>query len=1089
MADEDFDALAEPTEPEPAPLPTPPDEDFDALADAPTGPLTELRDATFRVAEATRTGFNQMLDLIGFGFSKDVAEFLQLRPEPGDPAAIRAIKRTSALFFETPVQAFDLAIAGVEGVLFGLGQIAREFGASDTDVKRTIRETNTFLLSRAGITPSAVPRAPMREAFQRAVPRKARREAGIALDTELDRFASAVGGEPTPPVRVINSTFDRIITRVFDGLRPILRAGEKVGEREFQRLPGHTPRPYLEMRLLTGVPSVVNATFNRGPILRVQPGQKVRVEGVPVPLQPGSVYFAGPKGLNQIIEQMGDNTRLGMLYFAARSAKGIRDTRPEVQLPAGMTDASIARVIKLGNKDPNIVRAFNEYQEFNRTQLNLPVQSGVLSAEGRNAFIAARGGAFTPFYRVVQETLGGNVRAGRSVLKRLRGGPQNLRDIAENVYGNQQMWVELSMRNFALREVFDMIDRFGMDEIATRVKSPLQLGRVTKKGMEDLTRALPEDMKTAILSRDELVQAIMKTRPLGREIVTVYRKGKAQHYEIHDPLFLDAMTAFDPRMLPWGLRFAGGAKTLFTRLVTMAPPFMVMNQMRDMQTAFMQSDGLLLPGITALRGMKSRMLTDENYWLAMANGVGFSTLFKGESAGRGSRARLFYATKGIDKGRVLDSAKTLMHHLEETTSALELSSRLEEFRRVSKTGDLREGGFSGREVTVDFGKRGSSETLRVLTQLGPFLNAGLLGMEKTGQTAVRHPTRTVIRGVVALTIPTLALYQINKDDPDYQALPDYLKDLTWPIKIPGQGFALLPRGFEYGAVFSAVPERIMEAVQQRHGKRFADSFLNIVLNQLRLDPTPQIVSPILDDLMNQKFPGSPIVSERFKRVRPTEQFQPWTSETMVELARILREDTGVEMSPVRAEALVRGYLGTIGIYLLDASDMLARVGMKGELPTPRIEDRPLIRRFWRGFPLRNSQFTADFYEFLSEARIVTGTFSKMIREAREPDLDKPEMRLMAIARAANRVSAVTAQMNAEIRRVYADEKMSGGEKARRMDIARAARNKLHTDFMTKAVPEDILRELGLPVRIQKTPPKPSLGETLPRFRIPSPAGS
>ena len=1062
----DFSRFAE----DGAASPPTPGQDFSAAADIPPGLMQRLSAATGRVIDETVRGTTDTLRATNFGFRAETEKFFSdhgiVGPKPDDSPTTRLLKSANRTLLEGPVAALDAATAGFEGALYGLGQIAREFGASDTSVNKTIRDVNMFVTSKLGEGSTLLPRASVREQVLKDISPEKRTAAGAAVDAELERFARSIGEDPSAIATRTNLTrSEQLLTRITDNVLPA-RVVERAAEGAETVAPtGHQLRPYLELRLLKGTSELIEQVFETGPVRRDE--RK-------------NIVFTGSKGLNDILSQAGPDTPNMMLYFAARGAAQIRKVRPDVQLPAGMDDAAIARVLALGESKPVFKKAFDEYQTFNREVLQLAVDSGRISAEQRKTFIEHRLD-YVPAYRVVEDVTGGNRAGGSAMLRSLKGGPQNLAEISENLYRNTQMWVEASMRNYAKREMYDMIDAAGLKEFATPTKPPVRLGKALPADIAKLAEGvLPEDLVSVLQEEAKTtpVRAAVRAGFTEPNIDVVYRNGKPHFYEIHDSLLVEAMLGQGPQTASTALKIAAGAKTVFTRLVTMAPPFQVRNLIRDTQTAYMNFPseyGTFVPVIDTMRGLWSRLTQNENYRLAMANGVGFSTLFKGEEALKHSaQVRPFYEKRGVDYSFVADTADKLAHVVEAGTSALELASRLRAFEKVAeKTGDLRLAGLEAREITTDFGKRGSSREVQQLASVVPFLNAGLQGVEKSGRTIGEHPIRTSARGIALTTIPTLIAYNAVKNDPDYWALPDWVRDLHWAIpdnfNVPGTqktGFFLIPRGFEYGALFGAVPERIMEAVEQRHGSRFANAMLDIITNQFRLDPIPQLVKPLADQALNRQFPDRPIVTERLEGVRPSEQFSPYTSETLKGLAKILREDAGVEMSPARAEALVQGYFGTIGIYLLDGSDALARQFQKGEPPERRLDDRPLVRSFYTELPLKQSQFGTDFYTLLSETRKVTHTVQKMLEEAREPDLTKREEKLFGVAKAAEAVSVAIGGFNAETRRVYGSETMSGAEKRRRLDELMDARNKTFRGFMGQ-VPEDVMRDLGLRLQQQQ----------------------
>ena len=130
-----------------------------------------------------------------------------------------------------------------------------------------------------------------------------------------------------------------------------------------------------------------------------------------------------------------------------------------------------------------------------------------------------------------------------------------------------------------------------------------------------------------------------------------------------------------------------------------------------------------------------------------------------------------------------------------------------------------------------------------------------------------------------------------------------------------------------------------------------------------MSPVPQTLKPVIEQWANKSaFTGRPIVGMRLARLDPTAQFEPWTSETL----QILGQATG--NSPKRMESLMRGYFGTMGMYLLGVSDFATRnLFALPEHPEKSIEEYPILKSFYRGSEAgRYTRYTTEMYELLRE---------------------------------------------------------------------------------------------------------------------------
>jgi hypothetical protein len=171
---------------------------------------------------------------------------------------------------------------------------------------------------------------------------------------------------------------------------------------------------------------------------------------------------------------------------------------------------------------------------------------------------------------------------------------------------------------------------------------------------------------------------------------------------------------------------------------------------------------------------------------------------------------------------------------------------------------------------------------------------------------------------------------------------------------------------------------MLQFIKDRDGTAFLDSFMWILLEQAGTAPIPQIVNPIFEHKTNRNFTGGNVIPDDLIDVDPREQFRPWSSDTAIFMGQ------KIGMSPLLYDHYVRGYLGTLGMYLTMASDSL----ISGQLPEGPIkpwEDRPIVRRFTRSLPLRRTAYEDSFYELKQEIRNVTATFNKIKAEGRNVD--------------------------------------------------------------------------------------------------------
>jgi hypothetical protein len=84
------------------------------------------------------------------------------------------------------------------------------------------------------------------------------------------------------------------------------------------------------------------------------------------------------------------------------------------------------------------------------------------------------------------------------------------------------------------------------------------------------------------------------------------------------------------------------------------------------------------------------------------------------------------------------------------------------------------------------------------------------------------------------------------------------------------------------------------------------------------------------------------------------------------------------VSPAKVEALLRGYLNTWALYGLTISDAV----FFDDAPDMRVDQYPMLRRFYRQEPARGSKAVRDLYDLIGEVTEVRRTMRNMDRTYR-----------------------------------------------------------------------------------------------------------
>jgi hypothetical protein len=272
-----------------------------------------------------------------------------------------------------------------------------------------------------------------------------------------------------------------------------------------------------------------------------------------------------------------------------------------------------------------------------------------------------------------------------------------------------------------------------------------------------------------------------------------------------------------------------------------------------------------------------------------------------------------------------------------------------------------EGALAARDVTIDFARAGTIS--RQVNQIMAFFNAGTQGFDKLARELRDRPQVVLPRIAAYITIPSIALYLAQRDDPAYQEVPAWQKVMAWVIVDRDRAGNLkhiwrIPKPPELGILFGSIPERILDWIHTRDPHAL-DAAWDGIQN---LDPVhvPEGFSPLLEWWANKTFfTGRPIVPEGIEKLPPGEQSTSRTGE----VARLVGGATN--LSPAKIENTVRSGAGGLGQYGMDIANQIIRSTRRlaGAPPLPRpqqrAEDRAADAPLLRGFMVRIPQLDAQ----------------------------------------------------------------------------------------------------------------------------------
>lgn len=667
-----------------------------------------------------------------------------------------------------------------------------------------------------------------------------------------------------------------------------------------------------------------------------------------------------------------------------------------------------------------------DFDEMNDAVAQIGVETGLINAE--EAAVWKEEGFYLPFYRVLDEET--NPRGPRSIgdsglvrqqaYKVLKGSTSQLDDLLGNALLNWNHLISASLKNQSAVSALDAAQKMG---IAKRV---------------------PKAAKS-------------------KDAVFVKVDGLEQWYEIDDSdggaLVVDALLS-----LNWDglnnrpMKAARAFKRALTIGVTASPEFKVANLMRDTIQAIAVADMSTNITKNLYQGWQATSKDNDAITQMIAGGGAFGD--SGYIHGSDPEAIKRLADKGVERDTILDSRKYIKKVWDKYQ---DFGARLENINRAANYVQAIESGkdrltanFEARDH-LDFTRTGSFTTVRAIAQMTPFLNARLQGLDKLGRSAMSRKQQKQFSLVVGVySALSVALYLGMKDDDDFKAAEEWERDAYHLFKIPGsETMYRFPRPFEIGAIAS-MAERLTEQMvnDDVHGELFAERLAHTLGETFSFNPVPQILKPAMEVAMNRSwFTGRDIesVGMRLSNLSPVNRKRAWTSETAIVMSEAMDAISWgkVVLSPVQVEHLVRGYLGWLGATSLAAADALATRPATGA-PQPasmRFTEYPLIKRFARSGPARNTKYTAIFYDRLNEIGRAYGDI-RQAKKLGETDKaielmedNKEKLRLRKYYnRQRKKLSDISRQMSKI--RLNKSKSLSPSEKRSRMDMLTMRKNKI-----------------------------------------------
>lgn len=658
---------------------------------------------------------------------------------------------------------------------------------------------------------------------------------------------------------------------------------------------------------------------------------------------------------------------------------------------------------------PKYLARAAQLREWQRNNLRLLLDSGLLNRAQFDA-MEALNEDYVPFYRIYETPTGprsgpgaggGFVNLGQGV-GRFKGSDRRIADPLESVVKNAYLFRDLAERNRVGNLFAEGVEAVrGGGRVAEEIARKVKPTTVTHEEIVKVLERAGIDVSGLTAAGTDLtfkVWRAARNQSAKDGIFTVWRAGKEAVYQLSDPdLHRALMLADAGDMKMFSKFFMFKVARQFTRTLrtgaTLTLEFIARNPFRDQVTAGVFSKYGFIPFFDGFRGVLSALGKDHWYRDWMKAGGRYADFVAADRADLRRTLEEVVKEPGAKAFALqLADPRNVLLNLQKFSELMEQATRISEFRRAKRAGlSDTEAANASKDVTLNFSRAGQYGKL--MNQLVAFFNASVQDVDKLIRAHQERPLQTGAKAFMYITLPSLLSWYLGKDDKEIQNLPEWRKNFFWNVNmgalakragLDGAGYPVLsfPKPFLLGQIYGSSVERGLDYATKRDpnaGSKWLNATMQLM--PINLNPenfigsiAPTFARPVIEAWANKSFfKDQALESDALKRLMPSQRFTPNTSLTARMVSQVVPWDWNI--SPVKFDNTLRGYLGGLGKYGTDAADwLIVKSGLMntGSPPEKSAWEWPMLRGFAKG-PYEPSPFVDRFYRGadLAEQRVNT----------------------------------------------------------------------------------------------------------------------
>jgi len=635
--------------------------------------------------------------------------------------------------------------------------------------------------------------------------------------------------------------------------------------------------------------------------------------------------------------------------------------------------------------------AIYKYQDY---MLQMLVKEGMLTAKAYHT-MRKMYPHYIPFFRDMSDAGMQSFLSGgkgfidvSSPVKRFKGSTRDIIDPLESIVKNTFQFYNAVERNHVGRTFAKLADKNGVGQIVERVNG-------NKAATDNTFNVWENGEKVTYETTPELIQTM---RMLDKEQSNMFVK----------------VLSYPANWLRAG--------------ATLSPEFILRNPVRDMIGASIYSKHGFIPIIDTFKGLSLFLKKGDLYWEYMKSGAAHAAMVSLDRDYLSGQLRDIMSRKS-DVTKLIKNPIELLRAMSEAT---EMATRLAEFDNARKgyTGvgnrlfgkdrkplTAREAALESRDITLDFSRRGTHT--KKFNQAVAFFNAAIQGTDKMARAFKEDPRGMTVKTMLYITLPSVMLWYMNKDDERYQELPQWEKDTFWII--PGkENMYKIPKPFEAGILFGTAFERMLQYMDDKKSGRNGVGFKGFgerVIDSMTPSFMPTAVIPIFEAMTNKSiFRQRNIIPQSQENLPAHLQYGANTSE----VAKFVGDK--INVSPYIVDNTIRGYGG--GLAGLGLSGIDAATGAKENNASKKWYEAPGLRGFTAA-PYQSSNSVQRVYDDYKEQEKLHNEFK--LTGQRPEGYDAKEFAKLKNA------SDSLKGLNKASKAIINNERMSGEQKREQLD--------------------------------------------------------